>query len=64
VVGRSAQEIYVTYRYWAIANGHAVMSQKSLTGRLKERGYDYDESSHSWRGFPGLQVKVGLTDSD
>ena len=63
-IGRGAQEIYVQYRYWALANGHAVMSQKTLTGRLKDRGYDYDDSSHTWRGFPGLQVRMGLTGSD
>jgi len=62
-VGRSVQEIYALYKYWAIANGHAVMSQKSLTSRLKVKGNEYDDSSHTWRGFPALQVKMALTES-
>ena len=63
-VGRSVQEIYAQYKYWALANGHAVMSQKSLTSRLKARGNEYDESSHTWGSFPRLQVKMALTTSD
>ncbi len=62
-VGRSSAEIYAQWKYWATARGHNVMSQKSLTGRLKDRGFMYQESGHSWRGFPTLQVRIGLTES-
>jgi putative DNA primase/helicase len=55
--GRSSQEISTAVASWYRQNGHAVLSQKTLTSRLKERGFAY-QSSNGWRGFTDLRVRA------
>jgi hypothetical protein len=62
-IGRGAQEIYVQYRY---CTGQRPCRHEPEDPHRPAQGsrYDYDDSSHTWRGFPGLQVRMGLTESD
>jgi putative DNA primase/helicase len=62
-IGSSSQEIYVTAKNWYTSNGHQAMSQKSFTGRLRDRGHDYYVGG-GWRGLPTLQIKFGEGNED
>lgn len=44
-------ELYRDYRTWATNNGHAVMSQTSLSRRLAERGFSQDGGRRHFQGI-------------
>lgn len=47
-----AAKIYESYREWATANGYRCVSQKKLSGALKDRGFQsVKKSTVSWMGL-------------
>lgn len=55
-VGRSSAEIWNAFAAWAKREGHPVMGQRALTGRLK-KNYTHARSN-GWSGFPELEVRM------